>query len=204
MPQLLLATHNRHKAEELQTLLDDAGIEVLTLDAFPSVGAIEEDCDTLEGNALKKARAVFRLTSLPSLADDTGLEVDALGGRPGVYSSRFAGPQATYAENVAQLLKELQGVPASQRTARFRCVLAFVAPNGVETIVEGVCPGTITAAPRGAGGFGYDPVFLPQGHHLTFAEMPMELKNATSHRARALRKLKPILLRHFARPSTVP
>lgn len=203
MRRLLLATHNRHKAEELQELLNDAGIEVLMLDAFPSVGDIDEDSDTLEGNALKKAREVFRLTSLPSLADDTGLEVDALGGRPGVYSSRFAGPQATYAENVAKLLKELQGVPASQRSARFRCVLAFVAPN-VEEIVEGVCPGTITEAPRGTAGFGYDPVFLPHGHHLTFAEMPMELKNTTSHRARALRNLKPILLRHFARLSSAP
>lgn len=204
MHRLLLATHNRHKAEELQALLRDVEIEVLTLDAFPHVGNIDEDCDTLEGNALKKAREVFGLTALPSLADDTGLEVDALHGKPGVYSSRFAGPQATYQDNVAKMLWELQGVPAAQRTARFRCVLAFVAPNGVEKIVEGVCHGTIIEQPRGIGGFGYDPVFLPHGHHLTFAEMPMEVKNTVSHRAKALREMQPVLMEYFGRCSAKP
>ncbi len=204
MHRILLATHNKHKAEELRALLRDTEMEVLTLDAFPHVGNIAEDRDTIEGNALKKAREVYRLTSLPSLADDTGLEVDALGGKPGVYSSRFAGPQATYADNVAKLLKELRGVPASQRTARFRCVLAFVAPSNVERIVEGVCSGMITEEPRGTGGFGYDPVFLPHGYHLTFAEMSMEVKNTISHRARALREMKSVLVAYFGRSSFEP
>jgi XTP/dITP diphosphohydrolase len=201
MNRLLLATHNKHKAEELQALLREVDVEVLTLDAFPQVGDIEEDADTLEGNALKKAREVFRQTSLPSLADDTGLEVEALNGAPGVLSSRYAGPNATYADNVATLLRDMQHVPAEQRTARFRCVLAFVAPNGVEEIVEGVCQGTITREPRGIGGFGYDPIFLPDGHQLTFAEMPMEVKNTISHRARALARMKSVLIHYFAHSS---
>ena len=201
MARLVLATHNRHKARELEALLQDAGIEILTLDAFPHVGKIEEDSPTLEGNALKKAREVFRQTGLPSLADDTGLEVDALGGAPGVFSSRYAGPQATYADNVAKLLKELQGVADAERTARFRCVLAFVAHNGVEHVVEGVCRGSIIREPRGLHGFGYDPVFLPEGFSQTFAEMDADTKNRISHRAAALHRIKPLLLEYFARPN---
>ncbi|MEK7671369.1 MAG: non-canonical purine NTP pyrophosphatase, partial [Bacteroidota bacterium] len=124
MKQLLLATHNKHKAEELQYMLSGTDIEVLTLDAFPQVKDLVEDQDTLEGNALKKAREVFRLTSLPSLADDTGLEVHYLYGEPGVYSARYAGPNASYADNVKRLLKAMKGVPSRRRGARFRSVLA--------------------------------------------------------------------------------
>lgn len=199
MKRLVLATQNKHKAEELQAMLCDAGVEVLTLDAFPGVGAIEEDQETLEGNALKKAREVFRQTALPTLADDTGLEVDALGGEPGVRSSRFAGPTASYAENVAKLLHALDGIPPERRTARFRCVLAFVDADNVERLVEGVCHGSILEQPRGKGGFGYDPIFLPAGYDLSFAEMPMQLKNTLSHRAQALKKMRPILLQFFRR-----
>ncbi|MER3522721.1 MAG: non-canonical purine NTP pyrophosphatase, RdgB/HAM1 family [Ignavibacteria bacterium] len=197
--RLVLATHNKHKAEELQAMLRDAGIDVLALDAFPGVGAIEEDQETLEGNARKKAREVFRQTALAALADDTGLEVDALGGKPGVHSSRFAGPNASYTENVTTLLQELSGIPPERRTARFRCVLAFVAADGVEHVVEGVCHGRILEQPRGEGGFGYDPIFLPQGYDLSFAEMPMELKNTISHRAQALKKMRQVLLEYFGR-----
>lgn len=197
MKQLVLATHNKHKAEELRAMLKGADIEVLTLDIFPHIREIEEDADTLQGNALKKARAVYTLTSLPSLADDTGLDVFTLNGEPGVYSARYAGPNATYAENVRKLLRTLNGVPANRRGARFRCVLAFVAPGDVEHVVEGVCDGAIVEAPRGTGGFGYDPVFLPDGYRQTFAEMSLELKNTLSHRARALQQIRGALLDYF-------
>lgn len=197
MRRLVLATHNRHKAEELRALLRTTDIEVLTLDAFPQVGEIEEDNPTLEGNALKKARQVFRLTGMPSLADDTGLEVDALGGAPGVHSSRYAGPGATYADNVRKLLQELKDVPPHRRTARFRCVLAFVAPHNVERVVEGECRGTILHEPRGLHGFGYDPVFLPDGFTETFAEMNAATKNRISHRGEALRRIEPVLVEYF-------
>ena len=197
MKQLVLATHNNHKAEEFRLLLAGTGIDVLTLDKFPQVKDIVEDHDTLEGNAVKKARETFRLTSIPSLADDTGLEVYYLNGEPGVFSSRYAGPDATYAENVKKLLKSLKGVPARRRHARFRCVLAFVAPDNSEKLVEGICPGTITEEPRGAGGFGYDPIFLPNGYQQTFAEMSMELKNRISHRARAMENMKEVLVRYY-------
>jgi len=197
MNQLVLATHNKHKAEELQYMLSGTDIEVLTLDAFPQVKDLVEDQDTLEGNALKKAREVFRLTSLPSLADDTGLEVHYLYGEPGVYSARYAGPNASYADNVKRLLKAMKGVPPRRRGARFRSVLAFVAPNNIEKLVEGICCGVITEEPRGGSGFGYDPIFLPAGYQQTFAEMGMELKNALSHRAKALQLMESLLLEYF-------
>jgi XTP/dITP diphosphohydrolase len=196
MNQLVLATHNKHKAEELQAMLAGNGIDVLTLDNFPNIGGIPEDSDTLEGNALKKAREVFRATQLPSLADDTGLEVDYLHGAPGVFSARFAGLNATYEDNLRKLLAEMSGVPLPRRGARFRSVLAFVTPHR-EQFVEGVCPGSIIEQAKGLGGFGYDPVFLPSGFTQTFAEMEMELKNTLSHRARALQLIKGVLLEHF-------
>lgn len=197
MNRLVLATHNKHKAEELQFMLDGSGIVVLTLDAFPSVGEIHEDEVTLEGNALKKAREVFRATQLPSLADDTGLEVFHLDGEPGVYSARYAGANATYADNVRKLLSVLHNVPRESRGARFRSVLAFVTPDA-EKIVEGICEGEIIGEQRGTQGFGYDPVFLPGGHDQTFAEMNMQLKNSISHRARAFMNMRSVLVDYFA------
>lgn len=195
MNQLVLATHNRHKAEELTALLRGTPIEVLTLDAFPHIKDIVEDQQTLEGNALKKAREVFRQTGLPSLADDTGLEVVALDGAPGVFSARYAGNNATYEDNCKKLLAALNGV--RQRDARFRCVLAVVAPHRDEQIVEGICPGSIIETPRGTNGFGYDPLFLPHGSRQTLAEMSMEQKNTLSHRAQALRVMQNVLLEYF-------
>jgi XTP/dITP diphosphohydrolase len=196
MSQLVLATHNIHKAEELQAMLIGSGIDVLTLENFPAIGDIVEDSDTLEGNAVKKAREVFQATSLPSLADDTGLEVEFLRGAPGVLSARFAGPHATYADNVKKMLNALDGVPQSQRGARFRSVLAFVTQDG-ERIVEGICPGMIIGVRRGTGGFGYDPIFLPTGYDQTFAEMDLGLKNTLSHRGRAFQQIKRVLLEYF-------
>jgi XTP/dITP diphosphohydrolase len=204
MNRLVLATHNKHKAEELSALLSGAAIEILMLDSFPHIEDIVEDQPTLAGNALKKAREVFLQTNLPSLADDTGLEVFALDGAPGVYSARYAGEKATYADNCRKLLESLRGVPMHRRTAQFRCVLAFVPlyesslrPGGGERVVEGVCAGTIIETPRGANGFGYDPIFLPNGYSQTFAEMSLDLKNTLSHRANALMGMKRVLLEYF-------
>ncbi len=193
MTQLLLATHNRHKAHEFQALLADLGIEVLTLDAFPEVGEIVEDGRTLEANALKKAREVHQLTGMPSLADDTGLEVYYLNGAPGVYSARYAGPNATYADNCRKLLAELRGVPPRRRGAQFRCVLALAGWSQKELLAEGACPGVITESKRGTNGFGYDPLFLPDGFDRTYAEMDDAAKNKISHRGRAAQKLKALL-----------
>lgn len=197
MKQLLLATHNRDKAREMSALLGDLGVEILTLDAFPQIGEITEDADTLEGNALLKANAVCRLSGLPSLGDDTGLEVHALYGNPGVYSSRYAGEHATYADNVARLLLNMKKFPPRRRGARFRCALAFVAPGMAPRIVEGVCTGSILEKPRGIGGFGYDPVFLPRGSDRTLAEMDLARKNEISHRGRGVREMIPILREYF-------
>ena len=193
MKQLLLATRNKHKAKEFQELLNDLHIEVLTLESFPHIGEVVEDASTLEGNALKKAHEVFRGAGIPTLADDTGLEVYYLNGEPGVYSSRYAGEKATYADNVKKLLRELRGVPARRRAARFRCVLAFIAPGDVEHHTEGICPGVIIEEPRGANGFGYDPIFVPDGFAETFAEMDSATKNHISHRGRAMQAFKEYL-----------
>lgn len=182
--RLVLGTGNPGKVDELRALLADLPIEVVaghTLDNPPDV---EEDADTLAGNAKKKANAYYSRTGLPALADDTGLEVAALDGRPGVHTARFAGPDATADDNMRMLLKMLDGV--SNRRARFRTVVALIDGDGQVHTFEGVCEGTITTSPRGDGGFGYDPLFQPDGYDLTFAEMPPEAKNEISHRRRAL------------------
>lgn len=197
MKQLLLATHNHHKACEIRSLLRDLDLEILTLDRFSQVGGIVEDADSLEGNAVKKAHAVFRLTGLPCLADDTGLEVYYLNNEPGVYSSRYAGQGATYADNCKKLLERLRGVPPRRRAARFRCVFAFVAQGSVEALAEGICPGVITEIPRGDGGFGYDPLFRPTGFKETFAEMDPTVKNTVSHRAKAAQNMRMALRNYF-------
>lgn len=198
MTRIVLATHNDDKKKEFSEIFAGCGVELLTLDAFPQVGEIDEDAPTLEGNALKKGREVQRLTGLPAIADDTGLEVRYLNDAPGVYSSRYSGPNATYEENVRKLLSDLRGVPPRRRGARFRAVLAFVPSPGTYKLVEGVVRGVIIESPRGAGGFGYDPVFLPDGHTLTYAEMDAETKNRLSHRGRAGAALKEILRNYLS------
>jgi XTP/dITP diphosphohydrolase len=197
MKKLVLATHNRDKSREISALLSGSGVEVLTLDAFPQIGPIVEDAGTLEGNALLKADAVHRATGLPALGDDTGLEVHSLYGEPGVYSSRYAGEHATYAENVTKLLSAMKNFPPRRRAARFRCAIAFVAPGIVPRAVEGVCLGNILEKPRGIGGFGYDPVFLPIGYDKTLAEMDLSLKNRISHRGRGMQEILPFLREYF-------
>jgi XTP/dITP diphosphohydrolase len=197
MAKLLIATHNHDKAREFEALLRGFGVELLTLESFPAVGSVVEDADTLEGNALKKAREVLKQTGVPTVADDTGLEVHYLNDEPGVYSSRYAGPGATYANNCTKLLDRMKGVPPRRRSAQFRCVLAFVTPEGGEHVAGGQCRGVITESPRGVSGFGYDPVFLPHGWGQTFGEMEAGLKNSLSHRGRAMLALKPILQEYF-------
>jgi XTP/dITP diphosphohydrolase len=159
------------------------------MDSFPDIPETIEDGDTLEANAEKKAREIHKATGLPSLADDTGLEVDFINGAPGVYSSRFAGENATYAMNNEKLLNELKDVPSGQRTARFRCVMA-IAENGQITFLEGTCHGFILNEIKGSHGFGYDPLFYVPEYNQTFAEMPLSLKNKISHRGHALRKVR--------------
>ena len=181
--KLLLASANPHKIEELQQMLEPLDIEVIGSKAYPHAEEVIEDQPDLEGNALKKARYWYHLTGIPALSDDTGLEVDALNGAPGVYSARYAGENATYAENVEKLLRELAG--KSNRNARFRTVVAFVSEEG-EKLFDGVCSGVITDEPKGEKGFGYDPLFLPDGYSETFAELSSEEKNRISHRGRAL------------------
>ncbi|HKI44379.1 MAG TPA: RdgB/HAM1 family non-canonical purine NTP pyrophosphatase [Balneolales bacterium] len=186
MKKIVLASRNQNKIEELRAILEPLDIELLAAPDFPELEEVEEDGDTLEANALKKARYVYEVTSLPSLADDTGLEVDALDGRPGVYSARFAGENVTYQQNVEKLLRLLQDWPIlDDRKARFRTVIAFI-ENQNEHVFEGRCDGHITTDQRGSGGFGYDPVFLPDGFEQTFAELSLETKNEISHRGRAV------------------
>ena len=188
---LVLATANPDKAQELAALLE--GFDVVPRPA--GLPDVEETEDTLEGNARLKALAVLRATGQAAVADDTGLEVDALGGRPGVYAARYAGPGATYADNVAKLLEELAGVAAPARTARFRTVAVARFPDGREIVAEGSVEGTIAEAPVGEGGFGYDPVFVPAGGDgRTFAQMTRAEKAEVSHRGRALRALAVALL----------
>jgi len=187
MRTLVLASRNEDKIEELRATLKPFDITLKSSLDFPNLEEVEEDRTTLEGNALKKARYTFQATGLPSLSDDTGLEVDALDGRPGVYSARYAGEAATYEENVEKLLKELEGVDVKNRGARFRTVAALVTENETHTF-EGICRGKILKERRGTGGFGYDPLFLPENFDQTFAELDRATKNEISHRGKAIQK----------------
>lgn len=194
----VFATFNRDKLAELADLVADAGIAWTCLADVPGAVSPVEDGATLLDNARIKARAGRALTGLLTVADDTGFEVDALGGRPGLHAARYAGERATYADNVRKLLGELAGVPPAQRTARFRTVCVAAFPDGVEEAVEGVLEGRVIDMPRGSGGFGYDPVFVPDGETRTLAEMRPDEKNRISHRARAVRALAARLQARFA------
>ena len=193
--KFVVATFNRDKAAELHALLALPDVELVPLADWPGAVAPAETGDTLLANARIKARAAVALTGLPAIADDTGLEVDAWSGAPGVHAASYAGPGATYADNVARLLRELAGVPPEQRTARFRTVCVAAWPDGIEMSADGVLAGTITEAPQGTNGFGYDPVFVPKGETRTYAELTDAEKNAISHRARAVRLLRKLLER---------
>lgn len=187
--RLVIATNNRHKLEEIRATLVVEGLELLPLSEFPDLPPMEEVGATYEENAVMKAETIARHTGISALGDDTGLEVDALGGAPGVYSARFAGPTVSFKENREKLLKEMEGVPREKRTARFRCTLALVTPGGEKTVVEGVLEGLIAESDQGSGGFGYDPVFYVPEAGRTLGEMSAADKNKLSHRGLALRKI---------------
>ncbi len=190
MTSFVLATANPDKAAEIAAVLEGAGAPVTLRPRDPSIGDVEETGATLEENARLKARALAEATGMPAIADDTGLEVDALGGEPGVRSARFAGEDATYADNCALLLRRLDGVPDRDRAARFSTVAIARWPDGREVAAIGTVEGVITTTARGRAGFGYDPVFSPaEGDGRTFAEMTPEEKHAVSHRGRAFRTL---------------
>lgn len=195
---LVLATGNRDKQREMKALLHDLGLIIRTLDEFPAAPVVVEDGETCRANAGKKASEIARFTGALTLADDTGLEVDALGGRPGAFAARYAGAHATYAENCRKLLDELTGVPADQRGARFLTVVAIADPVSPVEFVEGVLRGRIADHCSGSYGFGYDPVFMVPELGKTLAELTLDQKNQISHRGQALAKAKDVL-KHILR-----
>ena len=184
--RLVIATKNAGKVAELRDALAGLGFDVVSLRDLAPAPEIDEDADSFVGNAVKKATETSAAFGVAALADDSGLEVDALGGAPGVRSARYGGDGLDDAARNRLLLEELRDVPEPARTARFRCAIAFVAPGEPPRLFEGVFPGRIGFAPRGRHGFGYDPIFLPDGYQITLAEIPPEEKRRVSHRARAL------------------
>ena len=195
--QLLVATRNKHKLKEIGAILAELKIDLRSAADIPGLADIVEDAPTVRDNAIKKAVETAKFTKLLTLADDTGLEVDALNGAPGVHSARYAGTGATDFENIKKLLANLHGVPAEKRTARFRCVIAIADEKGLVDCVEGICNGTIIADEKGGGGFGYDPLFIADGQVKTFAEISPDVKNRISHRGKALQKAWAVLSRYL-------
>ena len=191
--KLIIATHNSDKEKELKSVLDNFPVEVMSLDQFPEIGEIEETGSTLYENAKLKAVTVNKITNMPCLGDDTGLEVDALSGAPGVYSSRYAGENVSYKNNVTKLLRELRSTPSDKRTARFRTII-FYTDGDRELYTQGEIQGVITENPRGTNGFGYDPVFYIPEVKKTMAELTSAEKNKLSHRGQAMRKFRKLLL----------
>ena len=186
--EIVLATHNPDKKKEIMIALRELGVNILSLDSFPEIGEIEETGSTLLENSLIKARTISAVTGKPAIADDTGLEVDALNGAPGIYSARYAGINVSYEDNIRKLLSEMSSFDMGSRTARFRTVVSFHSSNE-ELWTEGVIEGSITMNAIGKGGFGYDPVFRVRKTGKTFAEMTRQEKNRISHRGLALEKM---------------
>ncbi len=195
--KILISSNNQDKIKEIRNIFQLPGIELIALDKFPNAPEVIEDGNTLYDNALKKASMLAEFTGLPTISDDTGLEVDALGGKPGVYSSRFAGENASYDDNVKKLIREIMPFPEEKRTARFRTVAVFYQTDMV-IVEEGVIEGTILTERRGSGGFGYDPIFYIPEKGKTFAELYHNEKNAISHRGQAFSRLYTSLQRQLA------
>ena len=195
MFEIVISSRNKEKKRELRALLKGLDIKVLDLNDFPAAPKVKETGKTFEANARLKALKIARFTKRLTLADDSGLVVDALGGRPGVRSARFAGNKATYEENNRKLLKLLEDVPGNKRGAKFVSVVAIAGPEGIVGAARGECSGRITLAPKGVNGFGYDPVFFSPKFGKTFAELPASQKNSISHRGSALKKARTVILR---------
>lgn len=192
---IVLATRNKKKVEEMKRILQEMDINILTMDDFPFCHEVEEDADTFEGNAVKKAISVARCANKTAVADDSGLEVYALNGAPGVRSARYAGENADDIANIRKLLEEMKDIPDEKRGARFVCCIAVAYPDGKVETFFGFVEGRIGIEPRGRMGFGYDPVFYPEGYNETFAEMPPEKKDALSHRGKALYMFKEYIMK---------
>ena len=194
--KIVLATHNEDKCAEMTAMLDEFPLQLISLEDFPEIGEIEENGSSLEENALIKARTVHSITKLLSWADDTGLEVDVLGGKPGVYSARYAGENCSYSDNVQKLLQKMENIPADKRIAHFKTAISLVGEN-MELVSEGVVEGIITTKPKGVGGFGYDPVFYVLDKNKTYSEMKMTEKNQISHRGQAIQNMIKLLQSQF-------
>ena len=195
--KLLVATRNKHKLHEIREILAELDLDIVSSADIAGLPEIVEDAPTIRENAIKKAVESARFAGMLTLADDSGLEVDALNGAPGVHSARYAGAEASYFENNKKLMRELRAVPPEKRTARFRCVAAVADANGLVDAVEGISNGVIIETERGGCGFGYDPLFIPDGQVKTFAELTPEVKNRISHRAKALHKAWAVLNRYL-------
>jgi XTP/dITP diphosphohydrolase len=193
MKQILLATNNKHKVTEIKDIIGKSDYELITLSDLNLEIEVIEDKDTLEGNAIKKAEEVFLHSTIPVLADDTGLFVDAINGEPGVFSSRYAGVNATYDDNCKKLLEVMKDVPEEKRTAYFKTIVCYYKSENSPMIFEGICRGRISKVYRGDKGFGYDPLFIPEGFDKTFAEMSEKEKNFISHRSKAFMNLRDFL-----------
>jgi XTP/dITP diphosphohydrolase len=193
-PRLVLATRNPGKIREIVAIYRHLEIAWLPLTDLPEIGAVSEEGATYAENAVAKARTASIESGLPALADDSGVEIDALGGSPGIHSARFIGPSATDAERNARILHLLEEVPDPRRAARYVAAVAVASPRGAVHVFEGACEGRISRNPRGTAGFGYDPIFVPRGENRTMAELPAEVKNRISHRARALWAAEPCLV----------
>lgn len=195
--EIVVATRNNDKLREIKALLKDLGVRISSLEDYPGIPEIKEKGKTFRENALIKASKVAKFTGKLSLADDSGLEVKILNGRPGIYSSRFAGEGVTYKDNNIKLLRLLEGIPRNRRGARFVCSVAIVEPGGKVVVVEEYCSGVIGFKPQGSSGFGYDPLFIPKGYKKSFAELGPRVKNRLSHRAKAFKKIKAVILKYF-------
>ena len=193
---LVIATRNQKKKEEIARLLGFTGIKIWSLADFRNIPAIEEDGLTFDDNAIKKATIAASLTGMLAIADDSGLEVDALCGKPGIYSARYAGENAGGRENNRKLLEELKGVPFKKRTARYKCSIALAEPDGNFKVLRGECCGLIAPAPKGNNGFGYDPLFIIPNFSKTVAELSPKIKDRISHRAKAVYQAKRIISKH--------
>jgi XTP/dITP diphosphohydrolase len=195
--EIIAATKNRGKVREIRESLKGLGFKIYSLGDFPDVPAIEEDGEDFTENALKKARFYSKYFGKMTIADDSGLEVDILNGLPGIYSARYAGEGASDRKNNEKLLREMEGIPYSKRGARFKCVIAIVSPEGMEVIVEGSCRGRIGFREVGKKGFGYDPLFILPQDGKTMAQFTIEEKNRISHRGKALKKLRKMIIKMF-------